>query len=134
MALLTHGISIVIERYGDYDFLVTFNAIGTLTHQDYLVMVPVLEAALSEVAEPDIYALVDVTQFDGWELQAVWDDLKLGVKHVRHFERIAIVGKTTLQDVMTKLANWFTPAKVMFFVDKRDAVTWLKDELQQNKH
>lgn len=114
MALLKHGISIGIERYGDDDFFVAFKAIGTLTHHDYEMMVPVLESALAGVKDPDIFALVDVTELDGLELQAAWDDLKLGVKHIRHFEKIAIVGKTTLQEVLAKLANWFTPAEVRF--------------------
>jgi len=127
MALLKHGITIGIERYGDDDFFVAFKAIGTLTHQDYEMMVPVLESALASVKDPDIFALVDVTELDGLELQAAWDDLKLGVKHIRHFEKIAIVGKTTLQEVLAKLANWFTPAEVRFFVDNGDAVAWLKD-------
>ncbi|AUD59367.1 STAS/SEC14 domain-containing protein [Shewanella sp. SP2S2-4] len=127
MALLKHGITIGIERYGDDDFFVAFKAIGTLTHQDYEMMVPVLESALAGVKDPDIFALVDVTELDGLELQAAWDDLKLGVKHIRHFEKIAIVGKTTLQEVLAKLANWFTPAEVRFFVDNGDAVAWLKD-------
>jgi len=127
MALLKHGISIGIERYGDDDFFVAFKAIGTLTHHDYEMMVPVLESALTGVKDPDIFALVDVTELNGLELQAAWDDLKLGVKHIRHFEKIAIVGKTTLQEVLAKLANWFTPAEVRFFVDNGDAVAWLKD-------
>ncbi|MGI2199555.1 STAS/SEC14 domain-containing protein [Shewanella baltica] len=127
MALLKHGITIGIERYGDDDFFVAFKAIGTLTHQDYEMMVPVLESALAGVKDPDIFALVDVTELNGLELQAAWDDLKLGVKHIRHFEKIAIVGKTTLQEVLAKLANWFTPAEVRFFVDNGDAVAWLKD-------
>lgn len=127
MTLLKHGISIGIERYGDDDFFVAFKAIGTLTHQDYEMMVPVLESALVGVKDPDIYALVDVTELQGLALQAVWDDVKLGVKHIRHFEKIAIVGKTTLQEVLAKLANWFTPAEVRFFVDNTDAVAWLKD-------
>lgn len=127
MTLLKHGISIGIERYGDDDFFVAFKAIGTLTHQDYERMVPVLESALAGVKDPDIFALVDVTELDGLELQAAWDDIKLGVKHIRHFEKIAIVGKTTLREVLAKLANWFTPAEVRFFVDNGDAVAWLRD-------
>lgn len=127
MTLLKHGISIGIERYGDDDFFVAFKAIGTLTHQDYERMVPVLESALAGVKDPDIFALVDVTELGGLELQAAWDDIKLGVKHIRHFEKIAIVGKTTLQEVLAKLANWFTPAEVRFFVDNGDAVAWLRD-------
>lgn len=90
MTLLKHGISIGIERYGDDDFFVAFKAIGTLTHQDYERMVPVLESALAGVKDPDIFALVDVTELDGLELQAAWDDIKLGVKHIRHFEKLPL--------------------------------------------
>ncbi len=36
------------------------------------------------------------------------------------------------EEVMAKLANWFTPAEVKFFVDKLDAITWLKDELHDD--
>lgn len=128
MAMLKHGISIGIERHGDDDFFVAVKAIGTLTHQDYEMMVPVLESALEGVKDPDIFALVDVTELEGMELKAAWDDIKLEVKHIRHFEKIAIVGKTTLQEVLAKLANWFTPAEVRFFVDNGDAIAWLKNE------
>ncbi|MGL4517559.1 MAG: STAS/SEC14 domain-containing protein [Shewanella sp.] len=127
MTMLKHGISIGIERYGDDDFFVAFKAVGTLTHQDYLRMQPVLESALAGVQDPDIYALVDVTELDGWELHAAWDDVKLGIKHIRHFEKIGIVGKTTFQEVMATLANWLTPADVKFFSDKGAALAWLKD-------
>ncbi|MGL5390358.1 MAG: STAS/SEC14 domain-containing protein, partial [Shewanella sp.] len=52
MTLLKHGISIGIERYGDDDFFVAFKAVGTLTHDDYLRMQPVLESALAGVKDP----------------------------------------------------------------------------------
>lgn len=126
MSSLKHGITIGIERYG-VDFVIAFKAVGTLTHDDYETMVPVLEGALQGVKDPDIYVFVDVTELDGWELQAAWDDLKLGVKHAREFKKIAILGNNTTQELMAKLANWFTPAKVKYFVDQTDALSWLKD-------
>ena len=121
-----HGISIGIERYGS-DFLVVFTAVGKLTHEDYQYMVPLLESALAGIEHPSIYALVDVTQFEGWELQAAWDDLKLSIKHARQFERIALLGGTSTQEIMVKMASWFTPAKVKSFMDKADALAWLRE-------
>lgn len=122
-----HGVSVGIERYGN-DFVLAFKAVGKLTHSDYEAMVPVLDAALDGIKDPEIYAFMDVTEFEGWELHAAWDDLKLGVKHARHFEKIAILGNSTLQEVMTKIGGWLISADVKFFTDKSDALTWLKDE------
>lgn len=127
MSLNMHGISIGIERYGDDDFFVTMKAVGKLTHEDYEYMVPMLESAIAGVKDPDIYALLDVTEMDGWEARAMWDDLKLGIKHGSHFEKIAIIGNTSLQEWMTKMADWFTPLDMKFFVDRLDAIDWLKD-------
>lgn len=128
MTQLTHGISITIERHSNDDFFMAFTAVGKLTHQDYEAMIPLLESALAEVDDPDIYALVDIQHLEGMELQAAWDDLKWGMKHLRHFEKIAIVGKSTWQEVMAKVADWITPADVRFFVDKVDALEWLTDD------
>ncbi len=63
MSLNMHGISIGIERYGDDDFFVTMKAVGKLTHEDYEYMVPMLESAIAGVKDPDIYALLDVTEW-----------------------------------------------------------------------
>ncbi|MGI2258986.1 STAS/SEC14 domain-containing protein [Shewanella sp. GXUN23E] len=127
MNITRHGISIGIERIGDDDFFLTLKAVGKLTHDDYQKMVPMLEAAIAGVDDPDIYALCDVTELEGWEARAMWDDLKLGLKHGKHFEKIAIVGNSTKQEWLTRLADWFTPADVKFFVTQFDAIVWLKD-------
>nr|WP_283102873.1 STAS/SEC14 domain-containing protein [Shewanella abyssi] len=100
---------------------------GKLTHQDYQYMVPILESALAGVEHPEINVLADLTELDGWELRAAWDDLKLGLAHGRAFKKIAIVGEGHLQQWMAKMADWFTPYDAKFFASTNEAQQWLKD-------
>ncbi|BDM65531.1 STAS/SEC14 domain-containing protein [Shewanella sp. NFH-SH190041] len=127
MKLDRHGISVGIERVGEDDFFVTLKLVGKLTHADYEQMVPMLESAIAGVKDPDIYVLCDITELEGWEARAMWDDLKLDFKHGRHFEKIAVIGDTNTQEWLTKVANWFTSIKVKFFLNTFDAIHWLKD-------
>lgn len=127
MSRCQHGLFIGIEQTGNADFFLSIKAIGTLTHQDYQVMVPLLEAAIAGVVQPDLYALVDVTELEGWQAEALWDDLKLGVAHGRDFKKIAVVGRDGWQYWMTKVADWFTPINIEHFYQRQDAVAWLAE-------
>lgn len=126
MASETHGISVGIERSGS-KFYMTFVAVGKLTHEDYQYMVPMLESAIAGVDEPEINVLADITELEGWELRAAWDDLKIGIAHGKSFEKIAIVGEGKLQEWMAKIADWFTPYDAKFFDSKKKAREWLND-------
>ena len=44
------------------------------------------------VPRAKIRAYVDITELEGWELQAAWDDFKLGLKHNKEFCRVAVLG------------------------------------------
>jgi len=125
MSVTRHGISIGIERI-DKEFYMTFSIIGKLTHEDYEVVIPMIDSALEGVKEPKIKMLVDVTQLEGWELRAAWDDFKIGLKHGNQFERIAMLGNKPWQEWAVKVAGWFTSAKVEYFEDEADAITWLQ--------
>ncbi|MEK6212724.1 MAG: STAS/SEC14 domain-containing protein, partial [Vibrio fluvialis] len=68
MSFQRHGISIGLDRV-DEQFFVVINAVGTLTHQDYEIMTPMLDAALVKVNEPKVKVLFDATELVGWELR-----------------------------------------------------------------
>ncbi len=87
----SHGFSIGIERINN-DIFLSLKAKGTLTHQDYLTITPIIDSALAEVNHPKVKVFIDGTELDGWEMRAAWDDLKLGLKHGNEFEKIAIYG------------------------------------------
>jgi hypothetical protein len=125
MSISRHGLSIGIERI-DNEFILTLKAIGKLTHDDYQVITPMIDAALEGVKDPRIKVLVDGTEMDGWELRAAWDDFKLGLKHGGEFDRIAIYGNKRWQQMAAKVGSWFVSGEARYFDDYKDAVAWLK--------
>jgi len=127
MTLIRHGLSIGIERINNHFFL-SLKAIGTLTHQDYLKINPLIDAALSGVKDPQVNVFIDATELEGWELRAAWDDFKLGLKHNSEFNRIAIMGNKKWQEYLAKIAAWFISGEVKFFEDTETALTWLQEK------
>jgi hypothetical protein len=122
-----HGISIGLNRVKNY-FFIKMDIIGSLTHEDYEIITPMLENALQGVEEPKISLLIDATKFDGWSLQAAWDDLKLGLKHNKDFEKIAFLGNKSWQEYSIKISNWFSLGKMEYFENIEDALIWLSSE------
>jgi hypothetical protein len=120
----THGINIGLERSQNNVFL-SIKAVGKLTHDDYELIVPMLESALAKVTQPKIYVLFDMSEFHDWELHAAWDDFKLGLSHGAQFEKIALVGPLSWQALAAKVASWFISGEVRTFSDKASALKWL---------
>ena len=124
MSALRHGLSIGLERTGDEIFL-KLKATGTLTHKDYEILTPMLDEAVKAVPGTSIKAIVDLTELQGWELRAAWDDFKLGLKHGSEFSKIAIVGDEPWEAYAAKVAGWFIGGESKYFEDYDDAMDWL---------
>lgn len=120
-----HGLSIGLER-ADETFFLTLKVVGKLTHEDYLVITPMIDSALEGITHPTINALIDGVDFSGWELRAAWDDFRLGVKHGREFEKIAIIGNKKWQEHTAKIGSWFMSGEVRYFEKKSEALDWLR--------
>lgn len=125
MSVKRHGLSIGIERADD-DFFLSLKAIGKLTHDDYKIITPMIEAALEGVDHPKIKAIFDGTELEGWELRAAWDDFKIGLKHGSEFEKIAIYGNKRWQEIGAKVGSWFVSGEVKYFDNRDDALKWLE--------
>lgn len=124
MATKRHGITIGIERMNDHLYM-SFKAIGMLTHNDYEVMVPMIESALDGIPHPDVDALIDMSELEGWEARAAWDDFRFGLKHRGDFKRVAIIGNNRWDELVAKLSGWFISGDVKYFEDHDSACEWL---------
>lgn len=124
MEVVRHGLSVGIERCGA-GFYLSLRVSGRLTHHDYEVIVPMLESAIEGIRHPEIKALVDASELEGWELRAAWDDLKLGLKHGREFRKIALVGNRKWQEFASKVGSWFIGGEVRSFDNVEQALQWL---------
>jgi hypothetical protein len=126
MKIQRHGLSIGIERIND-DFFLTLKATGKLTHDDYKIINPMIDSALEGIKQPKIKALIDVTELEGWELRAAWDDFKLGLKHGSQFVRIAICGNKNWQEMSAKIGSWFMSGEIKYFENENTALEWLNE-------
>jgi hypothetical protein len=119
-----HGLSVGMERSNNRYYLY-LKAIGKLTHEDYETIVPIIESALERVEDPDIIALIDGSEFEGWELRAAWDDFKLGLKHGNEFKKVAVISNKKWLQVGSKIGSWLISGKVRQFEDRTTALEWL---------
>lgn len=119
-----HGLTINIEQQEDRICL-SLKVVGKLTHEDYQAISPMLDSALEGVETPNIYALINGIEFEGWDLRAAWDDFKLGLRHGREFRKIAIVGNKQWQEYSAKIGSWFTSGEVRYFEQEKEALNWL---------
>jgi hypothetical protein len=81
-------------------------AVDDVEKEDYAnVVVPAVEAAIAEHGKVRLVYVLG-REFDEYEGDAVWQDIKLGARHPGSFERIAVVTD----------ARWAGPAMKVFSV------------------
>jgi len=112
---------------GTLEILIT----GTVTNEDYdSVLTPAIERALEE--HDRIKVLVQVGPgFEGYSLDAAWDDTKLGLRHWKGFERAAVVTDVPWIKMMTRAFSFALPYPVQTFElgERDDARRWLSESL-----
>jgi hypothetical protein len=117
----------MIERLSNSsDRIVGFTLSGTLTDEDYQVLVPQLERRIKEVGA--LRLLMNFEDFHGWKPKAVWDDFTFAMKHTKDIERLAIVGDNAWEEWIAKLSKPFTKAEVKYYSTSQieDAWEWLR--------
>jgi hypothetical protein len=102
---------------------------GKLTKEDFHKFLPEAERLITRHGK--IRVLCPVHNFDGWELGALWEDIKFDLKHFSDIERLALVGHQKWQSGMAIFCRPFTESKVRHFdqddLDKAEA--WVRDGL-----
>ena len=90
-----------------------FKLSGKLHDEDYKMFVPVIDAAAAK--QGTIRVLAQFDDFHGWDLHALWDDIKFSTTHCTKIERIALVGDKAWEKWMAKVCMPFTMAKIRYF-------------------
>jgi hypothetical protein len=105
--------------------VIGFEASGKLRAEDYRdVVLPALERAASE---GDVRFLIVMTGFDGMSGGAMWQDLKMGIEHLKAWKRIALVTDIAWVTHLSALFGWMTPGELKTFPlsERAEAVTWV---------
>ena len=107
--------------------VIGFEASGKIAAEDYRdVVVPALEQA---AAEGDVRFVIVMRDFDGITGGAIWQDLKMGIQHLRSWKRIALVTDIDWMSHLTDLFGWMTPGETKTFpLDQQDqAIRWVAE-------
>jgi hypothetical protein len=104
--------------------VIGFEASGRLRAEDYRdVVLPTLERA---AATGEVRFVIVMRDFDGMAGGAVWQDLKMGIEHLRSWRRIALVTDIEWMRQLTALFGWMTPGETKTFplAQLDEAITW----------
>ena len=99
---------------------------GKLQKEDYQHFVPTVEHLINQHGK--IRVLLEMHDFHGWEMGALWEDIKFDVKHFGDIERLALVGESKWEAGMAAFCKPFTKAKIQYFDESKsaDALTWIR--------
>lgn len=86
---------------------------GKLSAEDYEHFEPAVDKMIEAAGK--IKILFVMHDFHGWELGAVWEDIKFATKHCRDIEKIAMVGEKTWEKWMSTICKPFTMSSIKYF-------------------
>ncbi|MEU2236960.1 MULTISPECIES: STAS/SEC14 domain-containing protein [Streptomyces] len=102
--------------------VVGFEANGKISAEDYRDTV--LPALTEAAGAGEVRFLLVVTDFDGMTGGAVWQDLKVGVEHLRAWKRVALVTDIEWMSHLTSMFGWMSPGETKVFpLARRDEAT-----------
>jgi len=108
-------------------------AVDDIDKQDYEnVFVPAVEAAIAEHGKARLVYVLG-HEFDEYEADAVWEDVKLGVRHPGSFARIAIVTDARWAGPALKVFSVLWPGKARAFplAELDAAKRWAADDTER---
>ena len=120
----------MIEKIPDMpDTVLGFSAKGKVTAADYeFIIIPAVEELFSRQEKIRfLYHLGD--DFTGFEAAAMWDDTKLGLKHLQSWERMAIVTDIEWIRTAIKIFGLLIPGHVRVFHNSEiaEAKRWISE-------
>ena len=100
---------------------------GELTKDDYASFVPAFNQLIKSSGKAYPIMVELGTDFSGWSMKGLWEELKFDERHRKQFGRIAVVGDNRWEKWGTELADVFFDAEMRFFdhAKRANAEQWL---------
>lgn len=99
-----------------------------LSREDYEHFVPEVERLIRENGK--IRLLFEMKDFHGWDMGALWEDIKFDLKHFADIERLAMIGEKKWEQWMAAFCKPFTSAEIRYFDQSQagDAKSWIASD------
>lgn len=100
---------------------------GTLNDRDYKKILPLLENLFHQHGKLRVLFYAS-DSFEGWDLEAAWDDASFGFGHIADFERLALVGAPTWVEWCVRLSAFLFMGETRIFPGDAldEAWAWLE--------
>lgn len=111
------------------DHVLGISASGEVAGEDYeQVLVPAIEDQLRRHKRLRLIYRFD-REFSGFSASAAWQDTKVGMRHLTHFERIAVVADNGWVTRLVRGLAFAVPADVRLFANEQwdDAKDWITE-------
>ena len=101
---------------------------GKLVEEDYRTLTERTAELIANHGKINI--IVELADFHGWTAGAAWEDLKFGMEHFDHIDKMALIGESMWEEGMTLFIKPFTTAEVRYFDREKseDAYNWIHEE------
>tara|TARA_R110002095_G_scaffold172131_2_gene149558 strand:+ start:4147 stop:4560 length:414 start_codon:yes stop_codon:yes gene_type:complete len=115
-----------IQHHAEQNY-VEIKLSGKLVKEDYHDFVPIIETLIQQ--HGPLHLLVELHDFHGWTMGALWEDTKFDLKHFKDIERLAIAGESKWEKGMATFCKPFTKAKIKYFdmAELAAAKTWIAE-------
>jgi hypothetical protein len=111
------------------DHVLGFTASGKVTGIDYeSTIIPAVEELLK--SHPKINLVYHIREdFKGYDAAAVWDDAKIGLKHLTSWNRIAVVTDVSWIQTGVKAVGFLMPCEVKLYPNTHldEAIAWASE-------
>ncbi|MCW8808384.1 MAG: STAS/SEC14 domain-containing protein [Rhodanobacter sp.] len=106
----------MIEKLPDFpDNIIAVTCSGRVTAHDYeTVLIPHVDEVLKQHEKVRLYYQIS-SDFLGVDPAAVWDDMKVGMGHFRHWDRIAVVTDVGWITMAMRSFGFLIPGAVRVF-------------------
>jgi len=107
--------------------VIIVNATGKITDDDYEdTLVPAIEAKLKEYDKIRLLYLLGEA-YGGFEADAMWEDTKIGMKHLTDYEKIGLVTDEKWIRRSVKAFGFLMPGEVKLFSNDQleEAKMWI---------
>lgn len=99
-----------------------------VTKEDYDKINPIIEEKSLRYDKVKLYAELHAISDIG--IGAIWEDLKMDIKHFNDFSKIAVVGPQDWKQNLVDIAKQLVPAEVRYFdaSEVAEAKAWIATE------
>lgn len=103
--------------------LIEINAEDVIGKVDYKKLEPIIESKMQKFGIARL--LIDIGTLEGIKLVAFWEDLKISLNHSGKYRKIAVVGKSKPESILTKPLAPLLSIEIRLFKNKSSAKRWV---------